>query len=43
MRNLVLILIVFIAIFTFIRVVENPKNGQMQIGSAPRAELNSNY
>jgi hypothetical protein len=41
MRKLVLILIVFIAVVTFIRAVDNSKNDQIQI-SGQRIELGIN-
>jgi len=42
MRNLVLILIVFIAVVTFIRAIDNPKTEQVQNISAQITELNIN-
>ena len=42
MRNLVLILIVFIALVTFIRAIDAPKNEQIQNSSVQRIELNIN-
>ena|GEM_PF-2600278 len=40
MRNLVLILIVFIAVVTFIRAIDNTSN--KQVNSAQQIELNTN-
>ena len=42
MRNLVLILIVFIAVITFIRAVDNSPNEQAQNLAAQKIEINTN-
>ena len=42
MRNLVLILIVFIAVVTFIRAVDNPRNERSPDISGARTEMSIN-
>ena len=42
MRKLVLILIIFIAVVTFIRAIDNSGNEQIQTISGQRIEINTN-